>query len=319
MQPDYDLIVHGICFADLIYGQVPHLPAPGEEVHCGAFGFSGGGAFITAVAAARLDLKVAILSPFGQGPLEQVVKGLLESEGVDTQWAYQSPDPLPFVTVAINHGGDRGFLTYESSQHHAAFQAHCLRVVNKVSASWLHLGAHPHTLPLVELALKKNIQVSMGTAWDPEWLQDPDLIHLIACSHLFLANRQEAEAITRTHSLRAAGQALEALAPRFAITNADQGGLYRELASPPRPFASDPTPVVDSTGAGDNFTAGVLAGLINGATFRQAVDLGSYCGRQSVRGFGGTSTAARLADANHYLEPAGWALRPFTHRLHAID
>lgn len=319
MQPDYDLIVHGICFADLIYGQVPHLPSPGEEVHCGTFGFSGGGAFITAVSAARLGLKVAILSPFGQGPIEQVVKGLLESEGVDTQWVYESPGPLPFVTVAINHGGDRGFLTYESSEHHEAFQAHCLHVVSQVSASWLHLGAHQHTLPLAELALKRNIQVSMGTAWDPEWLQHPDLIRLIACSQLFLANRQEAETITHTDNLDAAARTLEDLVPRFAITDADQGGLYRDLASVTRPFASEPTPVQDSTGAGDNFTAGVLAGLINGATFQQAVDLGSFCGRQSVRGLGGTSTAAQMADANHYLESAGWSLRPFAHRHHTID
>lgn len=307
MTTHYDL------YADMVYGGVPHLPAPGEEVLCGSFGFFGGGSYITAVAAARLGLRVAVLSPFGTGVLEQMVKGWLQDEGVDTRWAFYPSHPMPYVTVAINHGGDRGFLTYQSpeNEHYAA---HCLDVMAHISAKWLHLGARRGIRPLIEMAQRRSMAVSTAVGWDPEWLTDPELLRLIALSHLFMANRQEAEAITATHSIGDAAASLSRYVRHFVITDAERGGVFQDAESPIGHYEATPAAAVDTTGAGDNFAAGILAGLINGASLGDAVRLGSLCGQQSVLKLGGTTNSPTLSEANQYLVPFNWQLRHWEDR-----
>ena len=69
-------------------------------------------------------------------------------------------------------------------------------------------------------------------------------------------------------------------------------GQRRYLAeSPP------PGPVVDTTGAGDCFNAGVIAGLLGGLDLPAAVALGCAAGSASTRAAGGTAAAPDLATA----------------------
>ena len=61
--PGTDLLTVGEAFEDLIFLDLDRLPRPGEEVKTSRFVATvGGGAVITAVAAARLGVSVRILS-----------------------------------------------------------------------------------------------------------------------------------------------------------------------------------------------------------------------------------------------------------------
>ena len=68
-------------------------------------------------------------------------------------------------------------------------------------------------------------------------------------------------------------------------------GTRRYLAAPP------PVTVSDTTGAGDCFNAGVIAGLLSGADLPSAVALGCAVGAASTRAPGGTAGAPDLATA----------------------
>ncbi|PSR21106.1 MAG: hypothetical protein C7B45_12130 [Sulfobacillus acidophilus] len=310
----FDLVVHGICFADLIYSEIPHLPEPGEEVFCGDFGFSGGGAFITAVAAARLGLKVAIVAPFGSGALEQVLKRWLDDEGVDTTWTYDVPEPRPYVTVAMNHGGDRGFLTYVSSEDEDRLMEHSLGVFDRLVPRWVHLGARPGGLALARRIKALGGQLSLDVGWNPSWLRDPELLEIVQCADLFLPNRSEAQLMTNTSTIEAAVERLSLYTGRVVVTDGERGGAFKDEVHPLRRFEADPAPIKDTTGAGDNFTAGVLAGLIHGVDLDQAVKLGSFCGRESVQALGGSTNSPTWMQANAYLRSYGWQLTPWRDR-----
>lgn len=310
MSAQYDLVVYGICFADLVYAGVDHLPRPGEEVYSQSFGLYGGGAYITAVAAARLGLKVAILAPFGTGVLETTVRGWLEDEGVDTSWAFLARHPLPFVTVAVNTGGDRGFLTYAASEAAEDFLAHSVKVLAQIAATWVHLGARPGGLALINAA-QRHSRVSLGVGWIPEWLRAEELKAMVGRADLLFVNAQEALAITGAASVDGAARLFEG---RVIITEGDRGGIYVQPGFLPVRYASQPVEAVDTTGAGDNFAAGVLAGLIHGASLGIAVQLGSYVGAQSVQGLGGNSRSPSLEEANQYLQFRGMELKPWQER-----
>ena len=62
------LLCTGEAFEDLIFAGLEHPPAPGEEVKTDHFVRSfGGGAVITAMAAARLGVRVDLVSALGPG------------------------------------------------------------------------------------------------------------------------------------------------------------------------------------------------------------------------------------------------------------
>jgi len=68
-------------------------------------------------------------------------------------------------------------------------------------------------------------------------------------------------------------------------------GTRRYLAEPP------PVKVTDTTGAGDCFNAGVIAGLLGGLDLPAAVALGCAVGAASTRAPGGTAGCPDLATA----------------------
>src|SRR5262249_57731122 len=71
----------------------------------------GGSASITAVAAARLGLRVALAAAVGDDPAGRFMLGQLAAEGVDTASVAVRPDAPTGMTVALSAGGDRAILT----------------------------------------------------------------------------------------------------------------------------------------------------------------------------------------------------------------
>jgi sugar/nucleoside kinase (ribokinase family) len=60
---------------------------------------------------------------------------------------------------------------------------------------------------------------------------------------------------------------------------------------------SIPTNVVDTTGAGDSFDAGFLAGRLNGWSLDRCLALAVACGSLSTRAMGGTAAQPTMEEA----------------------
>jgi sugar/nucleoside kinase (ribokinase family) len=102
--------------------------------------------------------------------------------------------------------------------------------------------------------------------------------------------------VAGTAALEQAVSALIAAGPRLVVKLGERGalcadGARRYLVRPP------PVTVADSTGAGDCFNAGVIAGLLSGEDLPSAVALGCAVGAASARAPGGTSSTPDLATA----------------------
>jgi sugar/nucleoside kinase (ribokinase family) len=61
---------------------------------------------------------------------------------------------------------------------------------------------------------------------------------------------------------------------------------------------------VDTTGAGDSFDAGFLAGILNNWSHERALALGCACGALCTRAAGGTAAQPTLAEALELVERA---------------
>jgi sugar/nucleoside kinase (ribokinase family) len=71
----------------------------------------GGSAAITAVAAARLGLRVALVAAVGADPAGAFMRDQLTAEGVDVRFVAVREDAPTGMTVALSRGGDRAILT----------------------------------------------------------------------------------------------------------------------------------------------------------------------------------------------------------------
>ncbi|MFJ7724554.1 carbohydrate kinase family protein [Neobacillus sp. NPDC097160] len=286
----YDVIVQGVVSTDVIFSSIPKMPNPGEEVYCGAFEFTCGAAYTTAVAFARLGLKVAVISPIGSDVLSQFVLKSLESEGVSTKLMKKLNQPLRTLSVAINYGGDRSFLSYQDDAKDFNFEDYTNSIIEKVDASILHLGAGPQSLSTIQLAKEKGMKISLDIGWDEHWLKDSKLIEMIKLSDFFTPNLKEACYMTSNTSAEDALNTLQKwcedtliiikLGPKGALVSIKG----EEVVVPG--YKKNP---IDTTGAGDVFAAGVLTGLLKGFEIEKAVRLGNFCGACSVEGLGGAT------------------------------
>jgi sugar/nucleoside kinase (ribokinase family) len=77
-----DLAVATPAFLDLTFVGLEALPEPGEERFAGDLVRSPGGGAITAVAAARLGVRTALVAPIGTDMAGDWIRGELEAEGV---------------------------------------------------------------------------------------------------------------------------------------------------------------------------------------------------------------------------------------------
>ncbi len=104
---------------------------------------------------------------------------------------------------------------------------------------------------------------------------------------ILLANEREAEALFETLSLREIAKRARELAPLTAVTRSEKGSfLIPEDGDIVEIAAVRPERLVDTTGAGDAYAAGLLFGLARGFDLAQAGALGSLAGAEAISHFG---------------------------------
>jgi sugar/nucleoside kinase (ribokinase family) len=300
-----DLLVIGDCNPDVMVVGGDVTPAFGQQEQLvEAISLEiGGSAAITAVAAARLGLRVALAAAVGGDPAGRFMLGQLAAEGVDTSSVAVRPAAPTGMTVALSAGGDRAILTATgavatlTARDVPAWRLRCARHVHVSSYFLVADSLGPGLAELLGTARAAGATTSLDTNWDPaqRW-GDDSLAGALAQVGLLLPNEAEALRLAGAATLEQAVPTLTAAGPRLVVKLGKRGalcvdGTRRYLARPP------PVTVADTTGAGDCFNAGVIAGLLSGEELPAAVALGCAVGAASTRAPGGTAGAPDLATA----------------------
>lgn len=305
---DLDLLVIGDCNPDVLVLGDDVTPAFGQqEKLVGSITLvTGGSAAITAVAAARLGLRVALVAAIGADPAGEFMVGQLAAAGVDTSTLVVRPGLATGMTVALSHGRDRAILT--------TLGAMPTLTADDVGPQLLARARHVHVssyflmadglgrdlAALLGTARSDGIATSLDTNWDPagRW-RTAQLRGILANTDLLLPNEAEAIGISGKSEVRAAIADLAAAGPRLVVKRGARGAVCFDAAgcyaiTPP---AGSDDLVVDTTGAGDCFNAGLIAGLLRGMDLPGAARLGCAVGTASTRAAGGTGGAPDLAAA----------------------
>jgi len=278
-----DLVVVGLAYFEVFVP--PHAsPAPGEEVFVDGITLALGGALNTASVAAALGLRVTLCLPMGGGIVDQAVSLLAQRLGITL-----APLPArdnPAISLVFSDAQDRAFVS--------SAQLDALDRVQQLPASaWVHVPgleeAARLAAPLAQ-ARQRGARTSVSASWSP--LQLAQLAQHQDCAwDLLVLNEKEAQA--------ACGQATDAparlagAAHSVLVTLGDQG-VTGVLNAMPVHVPAAPTQVLDTTGAGDAFCAGLIAALVRGNSPQAAVQLGSLAAARILTQTGGLVTDPAL-------------------------
>jgi sugar/nucleoside kinase (ribokinase family) len=300
-----DLLVVGDCNPDVLVLGADVTPAFGqqEKLVDGIWLVIGGSAAITAVAAARLGLSVALVAAVGADAAGTFMLEQLAGEGVDVSAVAIRAGVPTGMTVALSRGGDRAILTALGAI--ASLTAADVPLALLARSRHVHVSSYflladtlgPGLAGILSAARQAGAVTSLDTNWDPSgsW-GDRRLAAAIEQADVLLPNEAEALALSGAASLDAAAGTLAADGRRLVVKLGERGALCAQGQLRQRVSLPPVTPV-DATGAGDCFNAGLIAGLLGGLALAEAAALGCAAGALSTGAPGGTASTPGMADA----------------------
>jgi len=232
----------------------------------------GGSAANVAIGVRRLGGKSGIvakvgLDNFGRAAIEELMR-----EGVDVSGIRVGMDSTGFSVVIIDSQGNIAIYGYKGVAEE--LYPHEIDENLIARAKYVHIASlRPDTsIRAAELAKEHGAKVS----WDPgrrlSMLGLENLADLVKKVDIVLVNEEECFNLTHERDFRIGAKKIKELGPSIVVVKRGAKGIYVltddfEMERPALPVDR----VVDTTGAGDAFAAGLLMGLSRGYRIKRAL------------------------------------------------
>ena len=283
-----DVLVQGRASVDLTFLGLSELPRLGEEYQVSGFAMNPGACFITVNALRRLGLRTGFSTDLGNDFFSCYIREQLRAADIDETFIRYVERDLAEVSAGLSFPHDRTYITWDAARGHQ-----CRRVLkedltrHQVRCLFSHVALDEDVA--IE-ARRQGIPICIDSFWDPHFLASPAVWKAIGQADVFLPNLIEARAITRTERPEDALAALAGSVERVAIKLGPHGAIgtdgERIYRVPALPVDS-----VDTTGAGDNFDAGFMYGLVHGLTFEGCLRCAVVAGSLSTMQPGGVTSS----------------------------
>ncbi|KJS60275.1 ribokinase [Streptomyces rubellomurinus] len=281
---DYDVLVVGSANVDLVIG-VERRPAAGETVlgsdlavHLGGKGAN------QAVAAARLGARTALLARVGDDANGRLLLESQRSAGVDTTSVLVGGAPTGVALITVDPSGDNSIVV--SPGANGRLTPEDVRAAGPLVRASRVVSAQLE-IPL-ETVVEVVRQLPSGTRFvlNPSPPRALPAEVLAACDPL-IVNEHEARVILGGEAIGddPAAWARELLASgpeSVVVTLGSQGALVASAEGEVVRVASVQVEAVDTTGAGDSFTAALAWKLGAGASLAEAAAYAARVGAVAV-------------------------------------
>lgn len=305
----FDCVLCGSCVVDILVRPV-RLDAAiggGRLIHVEPIEVTTGGIVSNSgIAMARLGMRVAAFSLVGDDEWASVIRRRYADESVNTDYLLaHDRDATSTTAVLIDASGERSFAHCVGAPRQMD-KAMFLRHLDLFARSRMTLIGYYSLMPKLEPDLPEVLsairgagcQTALDAAGDGGALQPLDAIlpHL----DVYVPSFNEASHQTGQTDPRAIIDVYRGCgAPGLlGVKLGAQGALLSPRAGEFHHVAqvAAPGPVVDTTGAGDCFYAGLLAGLLRGYGPERAGRLGAAAGACCVTGLGATAGLRDFAE-----------------------
>ncbi len=272
------------CLGDLVVDVIVHLdrdPQRGTDTPASIVHRRGGSAANVALSAVEAGAQALFVGQVGDDlPGSQLVEEMSYG-GVDLHVVRRGSTGT--IVVLVDETGERSFLTDRGAAMHLS--AVPATVLDDVDI--LHIPAYSFsggalaetTQQLIGEAVDREIPISLSTS-SVSMLADYgrdrflDLIRLVRPRFVF-ANHDEAKFLLQGHPWFSHSEAT-------IITASANEARYVQPDGTDVRVRPEPTDVVDTTGAGDSFTAGYLAAHLRGESPERALTAGHSLARRTL-------------------------------------
>ena len=227
----------------------------------------GGGGTNTAAAFANFGLNTGLISQVGHDINGQEIIKTMKKIGVNTDQISIANQPTGYSVIFLNSDGERTALTFRGASDFNQFKLKSI----PLRSDWLFITTLNGNVKLLKQIFSQAQKNNIKIAWNPgiselklksaalkPWLKQIDVLIL---------NIKEAQLLAKTklNQIKPLFHKLSGLSSNaiMAITAGAQGAWVKTPTSPAIcQAAALPGKVINTTGAGDAFGAGLVAGLI---------------------------------------------------------
>lgn len=275
----------------------------------------GGAPANVAVGVARLGGKSGFIGRVGKDPFGRFLRTTLQNEQVCTEFMHEDlQHRTSTVVVDLGHEGERSFTfmvrpsadLFLETVDLPSFQAH----------EWLHccsiaLSAEPSrstTLQAMQNIREAGGKVSFDPNIRPDLWENIETLHEYLERALLLANvvklsEEELEFISDTANIELGMLKIaEKYQPELLLVTRGKQGVMAYYQGKISHYPAKPVISVDTTGAGDAFVAGLLAGLSskgmphNAQQLQPVLELAQVCGGLATTAKGAMTALPYCAD-----------------------
>jgi len=289
------IVSMGVHILDVLGRHVSEIP-PGQnialidEIRITAAGTAAG----TAVDMAKLGCKVVAVGAAGDDEMGNVLLGIMNRYGIDTSYMKRKKGVQTSGTMLpIRPNGERPALHVMGTNATFCFEDVPQDVVR--NADFVHIGGFylmpkfdgEDTVKTLKVAREGKAITTMDILGIKQVNMAEKILPTMPYLDYFMPNLEEAQMITGLTDLdELCDFFLNAGAKHVVLKMGARGSLIKDKAGMRLRIPAFKVAVVDTTGCGDAWTGGFIAGLSRGMTIEEAAQLGSACGSLVATGLG---------------------------------
>ena len=273
---------------------VDGLPGAGHDAYVQSVNVGLGGAVLnTAIVLDRLGQRTAMLSCIGQDLWGTQALELLRQTGVNPRYIRIRPVLASgLIFLAVTPDGERTMFSFRGANTQLAPEDIPAEIFEQ--ASILHISGYSlleapqkdAVWRAAELAKLKGVAISLDTGLEPALLTRAELCRLIGMTDICVTGPKEMKELYAVSNPEEAIAKLLSLDVRLAAIKLGEGGSLVADAQGSVFCPAFSVEVVDTTGAGDSFSAGLLFGWTHGLSLAASAVLASALGALATTVFG---------------------------------
>jgi sugar/nucleoside kinase (ribokinase family) len=265
--------------------------APGSDAPAVIRFRGGGSAANTAAWLAAAGAEPVLVGRVGDDERGRAARDELCAAGVDARLAADPELPTGTCVVLVGPDGERT-MAPDAGANDGLSDAD-LSDDLLVAGGHLHVAGYgllrPGSRPAARAAISRALEHGMTVSVDPSSaaLLSPEFLDLADGAGLLLPNVDEARMLSGESDLERAARVLAGRFAEVVVTLGADGARWTDGREHVRAEAVPVEEVVDSTGAGDAFAAGLLAARLDGAAPAEAMAAGARLAAKAVGRSGG--------------------------------